>query len=182
MKLVLLVAHRGAAAAAGGHGQGGGDGEDESAHLSPMLSHPMTRARRALLIATLLAATAGAVAACGEQGISSDLTDEQRASADIFVERCSGCHTLGVAGTQGSSTNIRSREYKDGPNFDQRKVTANCALYAIRNGGFSAGPMPQNIVTGAGGRGAGRVHRRVVGLRRRGNARPGRADTDCPEG
>ena len=43
---------------------------------------------------------------------------------------------------------MRTREYKDGPNFDQRKVTENCALYAIRNGGFSSGPMPQNIVTG----------------------------------
>ena len=44
---------------------------------------------------------------------------------------------------------MRTREYKDGPNFDQRKVTENCALYAIRNGGFSSGPMPQNIVVGA---------------------------------
>ena len=53
-----------------------------------------------------------------------------------------------MAGTQGSATNVRTREYKDGPNFDQRKVTENCALYAIRNGGFSSGPMPQNIVVG----------------------------------
>ena len=69
--------------------------------------------------------------------------------APIFKENCSGCHTLSVAGTQGSTTNIRTREYKDGPNFDQRKVTYNCALYAIRNGGFSSGPMPQDIVVGA---------------------------------
>ena len=54
-----------------------------------------------------------------------------------------------MAGTQGSATNVRTREYKDGPNFDQRKVTYNCVLYAIRNGGFSSGPMPQNIVVGA---------------------------------
>ena len=27
-------------------------------------------------------------------------------------------------------------------------MTANCVLYAIRNGGFSSGPMPQNIVVG----------------------------------
>ncbi len=53
-----------------------------------------------------------------------------------------------MAGTQGSATNVRTREYKDGPNFDQRKVTKNCALYAIRNGGFSSGPMPQDIVVG----------------------------------
>ena len=101
-----------------------------------------------LLIAALLAATAGGVAACGEEGISSSLTPEQRRAAQIFDERCSGCHTLTVAGTQGSSTNVRTREYKDGPNFDQRKVTKNCALYAIRNGGFSSGPMPQDIVVG----------------------------------
>jgi mono/diheme cytochrome c family protein len=98
--------------------------------------------------AASLAATAGGVAACGSEGISSSLNDEQRAAAVLFDQRCSGCHTLGVAGTQGSATNVRTREYKDGPNFDQRKVTENCALYAIRNGGFSSGPMPQNIVLG----------------------------------
>jgi hypothetical protein len=101
-----------------------------------------------LLIAALLAATAGSVAACGEEGISSSLTPEQRHAAQVFDERCSGCHTLSVAGTQGSATNVRTREYKDGPNFDQRKVTKNCALYAIRNGGFSSGPMPQDIAVG----------------------------------
>jgi mono/diheme cytochrome c family protein len=114
-----------------------------------MLSHPMPRPRRLLLIAALLAATAGSVAACGEQKIASNLTPEQHHAAEIFAERCSGCHTLSVVGTEGSATNIRSREYKDGPNFDQRKVTKNCALYAIRNGGFSSGPMPQDIVVGA---------------------------------
>src|SRR6185436_19917818 len=101
-----------------------------------------------LLIAVSLAATAGGIVACGEEGVSSSLTEEQRAAADLFTERCSGCHTLSVGGTQGSATNVRTREYKDGPNFDQRKVTKNCALYAIRNGGFSSGPMPQNIVEG----------------------------------
>jgi predicted small lipoprotein YifL len=113
-----------------------------------MLSHPMPRARRLLLTAAVLAATAGGITACGEQGISSELPPEERRAAEIFVERCSGCHTLSWAGTEGSSTNVRTREYKDGPNFDQRKVTEQCALYAIRNGGFSSGPMPQDIVTG----------------------------------
>src|SRR6478609_7375115 len=111
-----------------------------------MLSHPMTRVRRALLIAMLLAVTGGVVAACGEEGI--DVPEDQRAAAELFNERCSGCHTLSAAGTQGSTTNVRTREYKDGPNFDQRKETVNCILYAIRNGGFSGGPMPQDIVTG----------------------------------
>jgi hypothetical protein len=86
--------------------------------------------------------------ACGEAGITAGLTPEQHEAAQIFNERCSGCHTLSAVGTEGSSTNIRTREYKDGPNFDQRKVTYNCALYAIRNGGFSSGPMPQDIVVG----------------------------------
>ena len=107
----------------------------------------MTRARRALLIAMLLAATGGVAAACGEEGIS--VPPEQEAAAQVFTERCSGCHTLSAAGTQGSTTNVRTREYKDGPNFDQRHESVNCVLYAIRNGGFSSGPMPQNIVTGA---------------------------------
>ena len=132
-----------------------------------MLSHPMTKARRLVLIAISLAATAGGVSACGEQGISSKLTGESREAAEIFVERCSGCHTLNVAGTEGSTTNVRTREYKDGPNFDQRKVTENCALYAIRNGGFSSGPMPQDIVVGRGRRDARPLPGRVLGQRRR---------------
>ena len=111
-----------------------------------MLSHPMTRFRRALLIVTLFTVSAGGLAACGEEGNS--VSGSERAASDIFNERCAGCHTLSAAGTQGSTTNIRTREYKDGPNFDQRHVSKNCALYAIRNGGFSSGPMPQNIITG----------------------------------
>jgi hypothetical protein len=44
--------------------------------------------------------------------------------------------------------NANKREYKDGPNFDERKEDYDSVLYAIRNGGFSSGPMPQNIVVG----------------------------------
>ena len=101
-----------------------------------------------LLIAVSLAATAAGVVACGEEGVSSSLNPQQKEAAALFDERCSGCHTLSVAGTQGSATNVRTREYKDGPNFNQRHETVNCVLYAIRNGGFSSGPMPQNIVNG----------------------------------
>ena len=111
-----------------------------------MLSHPMKRFRRALLIASLFAATTGSLAACGQEGIS--VASDESSAAAIFKENCSGCHTLSVAGTQGSTTNIRTREYKDGPNFDQRAESAADVLYAIENGGFSSGPMPQNIVTG----------------------------------
>ncbi len=41
-----------------------------------------------------------------------------------------------------------SRERKDGPNFNTRKEDYQSVLYALRNGGFSSGPMPQNIVVG----------------------------------
>jgi mono/diheme cytochrome c family protein len=146
-----------------------------------MLSHPMPRPRRLLLIAALLAATAGSVAACGEEEISASLTPEQHHAAQIFNERCSGCHTLGVAGTQGSSTNIRTREYKDGPNFDQRKVTKNCALYAIRNGGFSSGPMPQDIVVGDDAVALANFLAEKSGSKVVVSPGQGRAaDTDCP--
>jgi mono/diheme cytochrome c family protein len=110
-----------------------------------MLSHPMPRARRLLLIAAACTSLI-ALAGCGSEGISGP--QSQRAAADVFVEHCSGCHTLKQAGTQGSATDVRTREYKDGPNFNQRTETVNCVLYAIRNGGFSSGPMPQDILTG----------------------------------
>ena len=70
------------------------------------------------------------------------------AGAELFHERCSGCHTLDAAGAEGSATLVNDREYKDGPNFNQRKETKDQVLYAIENGGFSSGPMPQDIVVG----------------------------------
>jgi cytochrome c551 len=108
----------------------------------------MGRSRRFALSVLLLCAAAAGLAACGEKGISLAENDPNYQGAALFVEHCSGCHTLSVAGTQGSSTNVRTRERKDGPNFDQRKEDVNSVLYAIENGGFSSGPMPQNIVTG----------------------------------
>ena len=53
-----------------------------------------------------------------------------------------------AAGTEGSAAKVTTRENKDGPNFNQRKESEEDVLYAIENGGFSSGPMPQNIVTG----------------------------------
>ena len=109
----------------------------------------MNRSLRILLSTVAVAGATTAIASCGSEGIQLASSDPNYKGAEIFANHCSGCHTLSVAGTQGSAYNVRTREYKDGPNFDQRKVTTNCALYAIRNGGFSSGPMPQNIVTGA---------------------------------
>jgi mono/diheme cytochrome c family protein len=103
--------------------------------------------RRRLALFSLPVLAAGIVA-CGSEGISLSKSDPNYEGAQIFVEHCSGCHTLKVAGTQGSAVKPQTREYKDGPNFDQRKEQRDQILYAIRNGGFSSGPMPQDIVVG----------------------------------
>jgi mono/diheme cytochrome c family protein len=144
-----------------------------------MLSHPMPR-RRLLLLAV---AVAVAAAACGEQGISLSSSNPNYEGAVLFTQRCSGCHTLGVAGTQGSATNVRTREYKDGPNFDQRKETVNCILYAIRNGGFSGGPMPQDIVTGQDAQKVADFIAQYSGTQAKRPANPnGNAAVTCPAG
>jgi mono/diheme cytochrome c family protein len=108
----------------------------------------MTRSPRRLLLALALPAAALAVSACGEHGIQLASSDPNYKGAEIFNQRCGGCHTLAAAGTEGSATNVRTRERKDGPNFNQRHESVKDVLYAIRNGGFSSGPMPQDIVTG----------------------------------
>ncbi len=103
--------------------------------------------RRPLLLLAL-PAVAAVVVACGTEDLEVAKSDPNYRGAQLFVERCSGCHTLKAAGTQGSAVQANKREYKDGPNFDQRKETKENVLYAIRNGGYSSGPMPQNIVVG----------------------------------
>ena len=100
------------------------------------------------LIVALAVAVSTVAAGCGEQGIQLAKSDPDYEGARIFEQRCSGCHTLSVAGTQGSAVTANSREYKDGPNFDQRRETKEQVLYAIFNGGYSSGPMPQDIVVG----------------------------------
>jgi mono/diheme cytochrome c family protein len=99
--------------------------------------------------AVLLIAIAGTVAAvgCGSEGVdvSEDDSAEVKEGAQLFAERCSGCHTLSAAGTQGSAN--RSQRVQ-GPDFDQRNETVDDVLFAIRNGGFSGAIMPQNIVVG----------------------------------
>jgi len=94
------------------------------------------------LIAVGVTAT---VAGCGTEGVQVPDDDPTHAGAEIFAERCSGCHTLSAAGTQGSSN--RS-ERVQGPDLDQRRETMDDVIYAIRNGGFSGAIMPQNVVVG----------------------------------
>jgi mono/diheme cytochrome c family protein len=108
----------------------------------------MPRRVRSSLLATAVAAVALGAGACGEQGIQLASDDPNYEGAKIFQQRCSGCHTLEAAGTQGSAPNANDREYVDGPNFDTRQEQVDQVLYAIQNGGFSSGPMPQDIVVG----------------------------------
>jgi mono/diheme cytochrome c family protein len=113
-----------------------------------MLAAAMPRRASSRLLAIAVAAAALGAGACGEQGIQLAEDDPNYEGAKIFQQRCSGCHTLDTAGTQGSAPNANDREYVDGPNFDTRQEEVDQILYAIRNGGFSSGPMPQDIVVG----------------------------------
>ena len=102
-------------------------------------------ARVRLLSIATATGVAALLAACGSQGISVSKDDPAHRGAVLFSERCSGCHTLTAAGTQGSA----NRELRNqGPNLDQRTETEADVLFAIRNGGFSGAIMPQNIVVG----------------------------------
>jgi cytochrome c551 len=100
--------------------------------------------RGALLLIAVAAATA-AVGCGGTEGVQVPDNDPTHEGAQIFAERCSGCHTLEPAGTEGSANRSQRQQ---GPNLDQRRETVDDVIYAIRNGGFSGAIMPQNIVVG----------------------------------
>ena len=105
-------------------------------------------ARRAVI--PLLAVAALATVGCGSQQIDLDPGESKNieAGAKLFLDRCSGCHTLDVVGAEGSSVNADDKETTDGPNFNTRHEDVDGVLYAIRNGGFSGAIMPENIATG----------------------------------
>ena len=101
-------------------------------------------------------ALAGAVAlggaACGSRDIELDKAESDQIShgAQLFQERCSGCHTLNVAGATGSkpTNDVGGGERTNGPNFNVRRESKDDVLFAIRNGGFSGAIMPANIAVG----------------------------------
>ncbi len=102
---------------------------------------------RGVLVPIAVATAALALAACGTEGIDlgDDASAQEERGAELFAERCSGCHTMKAAGTQGTANRSQRAQ---GPDFDQRTETYEDALFAIRNGGFSGAIMPQNIVVG----------------------------------
>jgi mono/diheme cytochrome c family protein len=104
---------------------------------------------------TRLSAIACVVAAALLAGCGGDIevpeSDQTaRHGAELFYERCSGCHTFTKANAYGSKPTgqLQGGERTNGPNFDVRRVKRDDALFAIRNGGFSGAIMPANVVTG----------------------------------
>ncbi len=110
----------------------------------------MSRPVRVLLLLGAAIAAPLTGAACGTQRVS--VPSSQSAvhhGAELFNQRCSGCHTLSYAAAQGSAANVFTAEFNNGPNFNVRcERPAIRVLYAIENGGFSGAIMPQNIVVG----------------------------------
>ena len=101
-------------------------------------------------IAIACAFAAALFAGCGGE-IEVPASDQTaHRGAELFYERCSGCHTFTKANAYGSKPidQLQGGERTNGPNFDVRHVKKDDALFAIRNGGFSGGIMPANVVTG----------------------------------
>ena len=105
------------------------------------------RSRPVRAVLGAAAAVAVVLAGCGGE-IKVDQAD--KTGAELFYERCSGCHSLEVANSYGSKAEgqLAGGERTNGPNFNVRKVKRDDALFAIRNGGFSGAIMPANIVVG----------------------------------
>jgi mono/diheme cytochrome c family protein len=93
-------------------------------------------------------AAAGAVGCGGEISVPEESANYR--GAELFNERCSGCHSLDAANSYGSKAAgaLQGGERTNGPNFNVRKENRDDVLYAIRNGGFSGAIMPANIVVG----------------------------------
>ncbi len=109
----------------------------------------MSRLAKILALAAVCALPC-VTAACGTEKIAiAKSQGPVYTGAELFSQRCAGCHTLNAAGTHGSAPNVRTAQANSGPNFNvrcERPVTR--VLYAIENGGFSGAYMPQNIVVG----------------------------------
>jgi mono/diheme cytochrome c family protein len=111
--------------------------------------------RRPVIAIAALSIAAGAIGCGQEKGDQKQpgatittVAPEYQAGAKLFVERCSGCHSMGIVGAEGGALKVTGRERVDGPNFNVRKEDKESILYAIRNGGFSGAIMPQDIVVG----------------------------------
>ena len=130
-----------------------------------MILTRMNRLTRVILITLAALAVSVAASACGTQSIHVPKTDSTYAqdlqAANLFHQRCAGCHTLSYAATMGSAANVRTAEAINGPNFNIRcERPAIRVLYAIENGGFSGAVHAREHL------------RRPAGARRRDVRRP----------
>jgi mono/diheme cytochrome c family protein len=101
-------------------------------------------------VVTLSLLFAALAAGCGGEIEVPDDDQQARRGAELFNERCSGCHSLEAANAYGSKPEgqLQGGEETNGPNFNERKESREDVLFAIRNGGFSGQIMPANIVVG----------------------------------
>jgi mono/diheme cytochrome c family protein len=112
--------------------------------ICPAVARPTTLASAGALALALVAA------GCGGEIQVPDSDATARRGAELFNERCSGCHSIDAANAYGSKPpgEIQPGERTNGPNFNIRRVKKEEVLFAIRNGGFSGAIMPANIVVG----------------------------------
>ena len=131
--------------AAGDEQREGREGEGEAGQGERILCPAVTRPSA---IAALLAA--GILAGCGGEIKVPESDQTAHRGAELFYQRCSGCHSFKAANAYGSKPEgqLQGGERTNGPNFNVRKVNKDDALFAIRNGGFSGAIMPANVVTG----------------------------------
>ena len=102
-------------------------------------------------MAIVCACAAVLAAGCGQGKVSVPKADATaHAGAELFYQRCSGCHSLNAANAYGSKPRkqLQGGERTNGPNFNVRKESKDDVLFAIRNGGFSGSIMPANVVVG----------------------------------
>jgi len=118
--------------------------------MPPIICAAMSRPRVPLvLVASALAALAAGCGGNSDIAVPKDQT-ALRNGAELFSDRCAGCHTLDEAKGRGSKpeNEVAGGERTNGPNFNTRKESRDDVLFAIRNGGFSGAIMPANIVVG----------------------------------
>ncbi|HEY2768461.1 MAG TPA: cytochrome c [Solirubrobacteraceae bacterium] len=117
-----------------------------------------------ILVPVTACVVAAGFASCGTQGIQVAQDSSYYNGAKLFLDHCSGCHTLAAVGAEGSANSIKDRLRTNGPNFNFRKENEAQVLYAIRNGGFSGAIMPENILVGGEAREVARFLAKYSGL------------------
>ena len=90
---------------------------------------PGRMARRPLTALAALSIAAAGVIGCGQEkgdvkqpnATITTVAPEYQAGAKLFVERCSGCHSIDIVGAEGGALKVSDRERVDGPNFNVRQ-------------------------------------------------------------